>query len=302
MFKGDELMHDIDTVLNKFDLTSQDQTAIIKAGETIIPSIDKHLDRFYAWMANHDEYTDFFGDDEVLLKRVRKMQVGYWETFFSADITPEWVEQRRHVGEVHANIGLPNDIYFAGISFSATSIAKEIHAFEKNDAIAHQQVNAFQKLVFLDSFIVIEEISRIQREKLSANAREIVEMSTPVTPIWDGVLLLPLLGFIDSYRSKEIMRRTLDAISKYRASILLLDISGVSVMDTAVSNELFKIARATRFMGCETIISGLSPTIAQTMVDLGVDTGTLKTKATLEDSFRYALETLRYSVVAYRDQ
>jgi anti-anti-sigma regulatory factor len=119
-----------------------------------------------------------------------------------------------------------------------------------------------------------------------------MEMSTPVTPIWEGILLLPLLGILDSQRTQDVMSKTLARIAESRAKVLVMDISGVSTMDTAVANQLLKITKATQLMGCETILSGLSPSIARTLVDLGVNVGEVRTTATLRDSFELALRAI----------
>jgi anti-anti-sigma factor len=119
-----------------------------------------------------------------------------------------------------------------------------------------------------------------------------MEMSTPVTPIWEGILLLPLLGILDSQRSQDVMNKTLARIAETRARVFVMDISGVSAMDTAVANQLLKITKATQLMGCETILSGLSPAIARTLVELGVNIGEVRTTATLRDSFELALRTV----------
>ena len=131
----------------------------------------------------------------------------------------------------------------------------------------------------------VREAERI-REELD---RALEVMSTPVMPIWDGILLLPLIGVVDSARTANAVTKTLERISETRARVFLMDISGVPAMDTAVANQLLKITRATRLMGCETVISGLSPAIARTMVDLGVEVGDVRTTATLRDAFAIAL-------------
>ena len=115
------------------------------------------------------------------------------------------------------------------------------------------------------------------------------EMSTPVMPIWDGILLLPLIGVVDSARTDQVVNKTLERINETRSKVFLLDISGVPAMDTAVANQLLKISKATRLMGCETVISGLSPAIARTMVELGVEVGEVRTTATLQQAFAIAL-------------
>ena len=119
----------------------------------------------------------------------------------------------------------------------------------------------------------------------------LLEMSTPVTKIWDGVLFAPIVGIVDSKRSVDIMNKALSSIADTRASTLLLDISGVAVVDTAVANHLIKIARAAVLMGCKTIISGISPAIAQTIAELGIDLGAIQTTSTIESALRDSIRS-----------
>jgi anti-anti-sigma regulatory factor len=133
------------------------------------------------------------------------------------------------------------------------------------------------KVVKFASDITLE----VQRRSLA-----LLEMSTPVTKIWDGVLFAPIVGIVDSKRSLDIMNKALNSIADTRASTLLLDIGGVAVVDTAVANHLIKIAKAAILMGCKTIISGISPAIAQTIAELGIDLGAIKTTSTIESALR----------------
>jgi methyl-accepting chemotaxis protein len=133
------------------------------------------------------------------------------------------------------------------------------------------------KVVKFASDITLE----VQRRSLA-----MLEMSTPVTKIWDGVLFAPIVGIVDSKRSLDIMNKALSSIADTRASTLLLDIGGVAVVDTAVANHLIKIAKAAVLMGCKTIISGISPSIAQTIAELGIDLGAIQTTSTIESALR----------------
>ena len=136
------------------------------------------------------------------------------------------------------------------------------------------------KVVKFASDITLE----VQRRSLA-----LLEMSTPVTKIWDGVLFAPIVGIVDSKRSLDIMNKALNSIAETRASTLLLDIGGVAVVDTPVANHLIKIAKAAVLMGCKTIISGISPAIAQTIAELGIDLGTIQTTSTIESALRDAI-------------
>lgn len=116
-----------------------------------------------------------------------------------------------------------------------------------------------------------------------------LEMSTPVAKIWDGVLFAPVVGIVDSRRSRDIMDKALTSIVDNRAHTLMLDIAGVGVVDTAVANHLIKIAQAAVLMGCKTIVSGISPAIAQTITELGIDLGSVHTTSTIEAALREAV-------------
>jgi methyl-accepting chemotaxis protein len=133
------------------------------------------------------------------------------------------------------------------------------------------------KVVKFSSDITLE----VQKRSLA-----LLEMSTPVTKIWDGVLFAPIVGIVDSKRAVDIMNKALSSIADTRASTLLLDIGGVAVVDTAVANHLIKIAKAAVLMGCKTIISGISPSIAQTIAELGIDLGSIQTTSTIESALR----------------
>jgi rsbT co-antagonist protein RsbR len=100
--------------------------------------------------------------------------------------------------------------------------------------------------------------------------------------------MLPVVGIIDSRRAQDVMTAMLSRIAETRSTVIILDISGVAVVDTAVANHLIKITKATSLMGCECIISGVSPAIAQTIVELGIDVGNVKTTATLQDALTQA--------------
>ncbi len=137
-------------------------------------------------------------------------------------------------------------------------------------------------------FKVVKFASDITRE-VEARSLALLEMSTPVTKIWDGVLFAPIVGIVDSKRCHDIMNKALTSIVDQRARTLMLDIGGVGIVDTAVANHLIKIAKAAVLMGCKTIISGISPAIAQTITELGIDLGSIQTTSTIESALRQAI-------------
>ena len=127
-----------------------------------------------------------------------------------------------------------------------------------------------------------EEIIRLQQQ-------EMLELSTPVIKLWEGILALPLIGTLDSARTQIVMETLLQKIVETGSSVAIIDITGVPTVDTLVAQHLIKTVTAARLMGADCIISGIRPQIAQTIVHLGVGLGDVTTKASLADAFLIAL-------------
>jgi rsbT co-antagonist protein RsbR len=128
-----------------------------------------------------------------------------------------------------------------------------------------------------------------REELIQKQQREVLELSTPVVKLWDGILALPLIGTLDSERTQVVMESLLQSIVESGAGIAIIDITGVPTVDTLVAQHLLKTVAAARLMGAECIISGIRPQIAATIVHLGVELGSVVTKATLADAFSVAL-------------
>ena len=120
----------------------------------------------------------------------------------------------------------------------------------------------------------------------------------PVNILWDDVLFVALQGTLDSRRTQVMLESVLTKIHETGASTLILDILGVGVVDSAVANHLLKMGQATKLMGCETVISGISPEIAQTIVQLGVDLGGTTTTSTIRDALKLALKNAGQEITA----
>ena len=135
------------------------------------------------------------------------------------------------------------------------------------------------------------EVHQKSREEVIARQQqEMLELSTPVVKLWEGVLALPMIGTLDSARTQVVMETLLQRIVETGSSIAIIDITGVPMVDTLTAQHLLKTVTAARLMGAECIISGIRPQIAQTIVHLGVDLGDITTKASLADAFAIALE------------
>ncbi|MFF7446581.1 MULTISPECIES: RsbRD N-terminal domain-containing protein [unclassified Streptomyces] len=148
------------------------------------------------------------------------------------------------------------------------------------------------RLVVLDTALS-EGQALIERQQL-----QLLEVATPVIKLWEGVVAVPLIGTLDSARSQVVMETLLNAIVDQHARFAILDITGVPTVDSLVAQHLMKTVAAARLMGAECVVSGIRPAIAQTIVHLGLDLGTVITRAGLEDALAFALQELGVGILA----
>jgi rsbT co-antagonist protein RsbR len=138
----------------------------------------------------------------------------------------------------------------------------------------------------------IERYQETREDVISRQKLELHELSTPVVQLWDEILAVPLIGTLDSVRTQIVMENILNKIVETKSRIIILDITGVPVVDTLVAQYLMKTVQATRLMGAECFVSGISPQIAQTIVQLGLSLSDVVTKGTLREAFILALKRL----------
>ena len=126
---------------------------------------------------------------------------------------------------------------------------------------------------------------------ITEQSEQLLELSTPVVKLWDGVVAVPLIGTLDSARSQVVMERLLQMLVDTGSPYAILDITGVPAVDTQVAQHILKTVVAAQLMGAQCIISGIRPQIAQTIVSLGIEFGEIVTKANLSDALQYALRS-----------
>jgi len=143
----------------------------------------------------------------------------------------------------------------------------------------------------------VKVFQKTREEVIGRQQEEMLELSTPVVKLWDGVIALPMIGTLDSARTQIVMESLLQRLVDTGAEIAIIDITGVPTVDTLVAQHLLKTVTAIRLMGAECIISGIRPQIAQTIVHLGVDLQGVTTKATLADALAIALKQVGLSVI-----
>jgi len=212
----------------------------------------------------------------------------------------EWADVRRFLEELSRNRAMlgysPSQT--AGFVFSLKgAIFPQVRAALATDPERLTATTwAISSLLDQLGLYTTEVYQKGREEVISRQQQEMLELSTPVVALWDGVLALPLIGTLDSARTQVVMENLLQRIVDTGAAIAIIDITGVPTVDTLVAQHLLKTVAAARLMGADCIISGIRPQIAQTIVHLGVDLQDVMTKATLADAFAVALKRLNLAV------
>lgn len=180
--------------------------------------------------------------------------------------------------------------------FSSTETATSVFAFKSvlapttdtsaADITAYLQLSQLADALGL---FTVEVYARTREELISAQSDQLLELSTPVVKLWDGVVAVPLVGTLDSARTQVVMEKLLQTLLDTGSDQAIIDITGVPAVDTEVAQHLLKTVVAARLMGAECTISGIRPQIAQTIVALGIQFGDIVTKATLADALKHAL-------------
>ena len=148
---------------------------------------------------------------------------------------------------------------------------------------------AFSRVVDELGLRTFETFSATREQIITDQATSMMELSTPVVRLWDGIIAVPLVGTLDSARTQLVMEKLLDTLVTTGADHAVIDITGVPTVDTEVAQHLLKTVAAARLLGAECTISGIRPQVAQTIVSLGIEFGDIATKATLADALAYAL-------------
>ena len=187
--------------------------------------------------------------------------------------------------------------------FTATETAASVHGLkaavlkvldtgEGTESATLRDYVTFADFVDRAALFTFDSYVRAREELISDQAEQLLELSTPVVKLWDGVVAVPLVGTLDSARAQVVMERLLQTLVDTGSPYAIIDITGVPAVDTQVAQHILKTVVAARLMGAECIISGIRPQIAQTIVALGIEFGDIATKATLADALRHALRMI----------
>ncbi|HKG20838.1 MAG TPA: STAS domain-containing protein, partial [Blastocatellia bacterium] len=290
-------------------LTSENNTSPAVINPLTIKALTEKEDAILeAWMENRVNSSDF---RETLIsgEELRSDSQSFLRAFITA-IANSNVEEMRgkefnairrlllEISEARAAQAFsPSETAFYVFSLKESLLPFLRDEYRDDPETLLEELNKLSKaLDKLGSFIFVTTIKNRERV-IRQQQQDMLELSTPVVQIWDRIICLPLIGALDSRRTQLMMERLLERIVRTRAEVAILDITGVPTVDTQVANYLIKTVTAVRLLGSTCIITGVGPSIAQTIVHLGIDLSGIITRNQLSDGIRQAFEMTRQRVV-----
>ena len=257
---------------------------------------DAVIEDFYRHLLSFEDTRAFFEDPQVL-KRVKNMQKAYFLRLTRGGYDHAYVQDRLRIGAIHERVQLPIKSYLGMYNFYLRAVATRlVDAFKKNPDEAWATFLSLMKLTFLDIGLAIDTYIYSRERTIREQQEAIQQLPTPVLPFRAGMLIVPIIGIIDSLRARQLTEQLLDSIRSNRAKMVVIDITGVQSVDSRVANHIVQTVEAARLMGARVIIAGISPEVAQTMVTLGIDLGRILTVGDLQSGIERAEQMLGYVV------
>jgi len=283
------------------EFTPDDEARLLELNEMAQGYATEVIEALYEHFLKFEDTRKFF-ENPTVLSRVKNLQKEYFLRLTKGDYTKNYIEERIKIGAVHAAIGLDVKWYLGAYNYYLRAVGERIFkAFKNNPDQALQAFFSLTKLVYMDIGLAIDTYIFQREMTISKQQEAIRELSTPVLQLREELLILPIIGAIDSQRARQLTEQLLHAIRDKRAKVVVVDITGVPTVDSRVANHLVQTVDATRLMGATLIITGLSAEVAQTLVTIGVDLSKINTVGDLQGGIEAADKILGIPVTGKHD-
>jgi rsbT co-antagonist protein RsbR len=270
-----------------------DQENLASLKPVIVKNIDALVDAFFAHLTNLDEAKVLLGYKE-LTNQARSLKREHLVEMVGGKYDLKYVQQRISLGLLYGRVGLPTKVYLGAFRAVLANAGELIMREFPTDGFA--RFTSLQKVAYFDIAIHTDVLTHERERMIGRQSEAIRELSTPVLQIRDRLLLLPLVGVIDTHRAQLITENVLNAIRSARAKVVVIDVTGVATIDSKVANHLVQTVTAARLMGAYTIVTGITADVAQSMVALGIELAPFTTVGDLQGGVELAEDRLGYHV------
>ncbi len=280
-------------------LGPDDTKRIASIRDAITQRAEEYASLFFNYLAQTDEARDFMRNRE-LVEQARRLKVQHLTAMVSGEYGAEYALQRLRLARLYGRAGLEERVFMAAFHHLLRAMGVAAFRAAPEPEAGIEAFFSLQKVAFLDLGLMVD-VMVAERERLITRQQEAIrELTTPVLQIRDRLLMLPIIGMIDTHRARLVTENLLHAIRANRAKVVVMDVTGVLAVDTKVANHLLQTVAAARLMGATVIVTGLSAEVSQTLVNLGVDLAGLQTIGDLQGGIEEAERVLGYEVI-HRD-
>jgi len=278
-------------------LAPADLTRIETIKDVVLRQLDDYASAFFDHLGKLDEAHPLI-DNRALAEKARQLKLEHLRGLVSGDYGERYVEQRLELGLLYAAAGLDARVFLGAFSNLLKHIGTQVVRYADRSPIdAFEAFMSLQKVAFFDLGLIVDVLV-FERERIIHQQQDAIrELSTPVLQLRDRLLLLPIIGVIDTYRARLITESLLEAIRTNRAKMVVMDITGVATIDSRVANHILQTVTAARLMGAKVIVTGISAPVAQSLVALGIELNGLDTVGDLQGGIELAERNLGYRVI-----
>ena len=281
-------LSDLERRLRFGDVGPKDVQFIEAVRPAVLEHLDEHVQAFFDHLSRFEEAQGLLRRPEIM-EEARRLERQHVEAMVGGTYGHDYFEQRLRLGQLYNRAQLDIALFLGGFHAQMSSIGRRIVGLFPDDvenAFAH--FVAFKKVGFFDLGIVVDAMMTDREQTIMRQQEAIRELSTPTLQVRDRLLILPIIGMLDSYRAKQLTDGLLQAIRGHRAKVVVMDLTGVAMVDSKVANHLIQTVAAARLMGAMVIVTGLSAEVAQSLVTLGVDLSRLNTMGDLQGGIEEA--------------
>jgi rsbT co-antagonist protein RsbR len=279
------------------DLREDDIIRIRSCRDTVTQHADELGAGFFDYLRKLEGTQQLFAKPD-LLAEARRLKHQHLLALAGGSYGKDYAEQRVLLALIYGRAGIEVPVFLGAFHQLMRQVGLLIMKQGSSDPTeAFQRFMSVKKVGFLDIGIFVDVLVS-ERERIIAVQQDAIrELSTPVLQVRDRLLILPVIGVIDTQRAKQLTEGLLHAIRANRAKVAVMDITGVGAIDSKVANHLIQTIAAARLMGATVIVTGLSADVAQALVSLGIDLGKVNTVADLQGGLEEAERVLGYEVV-----
>ena len=275
-----------------------DLDRIAKIRGFVTSHADEYVSSFFDHLYGLDDARPLLAS-RSLVDRARHLKQEHLLAMVNGDYGSNYAEQRLELGALYARAGLDTRLFLGAFHQMLLNIGHDVmKEFQRTPADGFECFMALQKIAFFDIGIIVD-ILVFERERVIRQQQDAIrEISTPVLQIRERLLLLPVIGVIDTQRARFITESLLRAVRTNRAKVVVMDVTGVVTIDSKVANHVLQTVAAARLMGATMIVTGLSAEVAQSLVTLGIELSGLNTVGDLQGGLEEAEQLLGYRVLA----